>query len=128
MLEKTINGSELVLKISRPLALPVIFGHGSHVEVLNDVEQQMLEYGCKIVVLDCQSTVFTTSGFGRFLVSLNKRVKAAGCRMRLINVSKHMQDVLNTLSFDALFEVCADGLELSNTDLDFKDNTNVKGV
>ena len=128
MLEKTINGSELVLKISRPLALPVIFGHGSHVEVLNEVEQQMLEHGCKIVVLDCQNTVFTTSGFGRFLVSLNKRVKAAGCRMRLINVSKHMQEVLTTLSFDALFEVCPDITELFRNHIEPQDDTDIIGV
>lgn len=57
------------------------------------------------VDLDCQDTVMTTSMFCRYVLQIHKKVKAAGGRVRLLNVSDVVFEALDKMDLTRVFEV-----------------------
>lgn len=87
------------------IKLPVMCGLQSHGFLQKKVDAVLQQGSAAVVELDCSDTVFTTSGFCRFVVSLNKRVREHGSRIRLTNVRDELYEGLRITSLDQVVDV-----------------------
>lgn len=86
------------------IKLPVMCGMSSH-SVLYSKIDKAIEDKAFPIDLDCSETVFTTSMFCRFLVTIKQRVERAGGKVRLLNVDDGMYAGLQATSMDQLIEI-----------------------
>ena len=84
--------------------MPVMCGISTHSSLYSKVDLAIKKKDFP-VELDCTGTVLTTSMFCRFVIQINKRVRAAGGSTRLINVSDLMYEGLKVLSIDNIIEI-----------------------
>lgn len=87
------------------IKLPVMCGLQSHAFLQKKVDAVLQQGVVGVVELDCSDTVFTTSGFCRFVIALNKKVKEKGSKIRLINVRQDLYDGLRITSLDQIVDV-----------------------
>jgi anti-anti-sigma factor len=67
--------------------------------------QAFLDRVAGAVVLDCSQLEYVSSaGLGVFLKT-QKRLKAAGGKMKLVGVNRHLQDIFRYSGFDQIFEI-----------------------
>jgi anti-sigma B factor antagonist len=57
------------------------------------------------VTLDCRGLEYISSAGLGVLLKTQKRLLAAGGKLRLSGVSRHLQDILGYSGFDQLFEI-----------------------
>lgn len=57
------------------------------------------------VVLDCTGLDYLSSAGLGVLLKTQKRLMAAGGRMRLVGVSRHVRDIFTYSGFDQIFEI-----------------------
>lgn len=61
------------------------------------------------VTLDCAALEYISSAGLGVLLKTQKRLMAAGGKLRLVGVSRHLRDILQYSGFDRIFEVVAAG-------------------
>jgi len=64
--------------------------------------------GCKKIVLNLSDIEYFFSESVGLLVSIKKRVSQSGCDLRLCSLRPAVQDTLNLMQLDDLFEICDD--------------------
>jgi anti-anti-sigma factor len=57
------------------------------------------------VVLDCAALDYLSSAGLGVLLKTQKRLMAAGGRMRLVGVSRHLHDIFTYSGFDQIFDI-----------------------
>jgi anti-sigma B factor antagonist len=69
------------------------------------VAQAFLDKVEGTVILDCAALDYISSAGLGVLLKTQKRLLASGGKLRLIGVSKHLQDIFGYSGFDRLFEI-----------------------
>src|SRR5512141_1231344 len=67
--------------------------------------QAMLDQVQGTVTLDCRGLEYISSAGLGVLLKTQKRLLAAGGKLRLAGVSRHLQDIFGYSGFDRLFEI-----------------------
>lgn len=84
--------------------MPVVCGIQSHANLMKKVAAAIADRSFP-VDLDCTGTVFSTSGFLRFVLAVNKKVSKAGGKVRLLNVDDIMYEGLEKTDVAAIIEI-----------------------
>ncbi len=69
------------------------------------VAQAFLDKVDGVVTLDCRGLEYISSAGLGVLLKTQKRLLAAGGKLRLTGVSRHLQDIFGYSGFDQLFEI-----------------------
>ena len=86
------------------IQLPPMCGMQTHPNLLSKVEGAIARQDFP-VDFDCASTSFTTSMFCRFVIKVNKQVRAAGGAIRLLNCDETLYDCLRTTGIADCVEI-----------------------
>ena len=69
------------------------------------VAQTFLDKVDGAVILDCAGLEYVSSAGLGVLLKTQKRLKASSGKLRLIGVSRHLQDIFQYSGFDQIFEI-----------------------
>jgi anti-anti-sigma factor len=67
--------------------------------------QAFLEHVEGVVTLDCSALEYISSAGLGVLLKTQKRLNAASGKLRLVGVSRHLQDIFRYSGFDQIFEI-----------------------
>ena len=69
------------------------------------VAQTFLDKVDGAVILDCAGLEYVSSAGLGVLLKTQKRLKASSGKLRLVGVSRHLQDIFQYSGFDQIFEI-----------------------
>ena len=69
------------------------------------VAQSFLDKVDGAVILDCAGLEYVSSAGLGVLLKTQKRLKASSGKLRLVGVSRHLQDIFQYSGFDQIFEI-----------------------
>ena len=69
------------------------------------VAQSFLDKVNGAVTLDCTGLEYVSSAGLGVLLKTQKRLKASSGKLRLVGVSRHLQDIFQDSGFDQIFEI-----------------------
>jgi anti-sigma B factor antagonist len=69
------------------------------------VAQSFLDKVDGAVLLDCTGLEYVSSAGLGVLLKTQKRLKASSGKLRLVGVSRHLQDIFQYSGFDQIFEI-----------------------
>jgi anti-sigma B factor antagonist len=69
------------------------------------VAQSFLDKVDGAVILDCTGLEYVSSAGLGVLLKTQKRLKASSGKLRLVGVSRHLQDIFQYSGFDQIFEI-----------------------
>ena len=92
--------------------LAIDFSEGGVVEIVGRLDaaeaaaaQAFLEPTMGTVTMDCRSLEYISSAGLGVLLKTQKRLLAAGGKLRLTGVNRHLQDIFRYSGFDKIFEI-----------------------
>ena len=92
--------------------LAIDFSEGGVVEIVGRLDaaeaaaaQAFLDATKGTVTMDCRSLEYISSAGLGVLLKTQKRLLAAGGKLRLTGVNRHLQDIFRYSGFDKIFEI-----------------------
>jgi anti-sigma B factor antagonist len=92
--------------------LAIDFSEGGVVEIVGRLDaaeaaaaQAFLDATTGTVTMDCRSLEYISSAGLGVLLKTQKRLLAAGGKLRLTGVNRHLQDIFRYSGFDKIFEI-----------------------
>ena len=92
--------------------LAIEFSEGGVVEIVGRLDaaeaaaaQAFLDATKGTVTMDCRSLEYISSAGLGVLLKTQKRLLAAGGKLRLTGVNRHLQDIFRYSGFDKIFEI-----------------------
>jgi len=92
--------------------LAIDFSEGGVVEIVGRLDaaeapaaQAFLDATMGTVTMDCRSLEYISSAGLGVLLKTQKRLLAAGGKLRLTGVNRHLQDIFRYSGFDKIFEI-----------------------